>query len=79
MESAVKCKKLINFEIGISINLLLNIVLLHLNTTPTVLLKHSHSPLLKCMEHSEFNEMEITPSKKMTWKLRARVDTGAHF
>jgi len=33
MESAMKCKKLINFEIGISSNLLLNITLLCLNTT----------------------------------------------
>ena len=64
MESATKCKKHMNFEIGISSNLLLNIILLYLNTTPAVLLKLSHSPLPKCMQHSEFNQMEIASSKK---------------
>jgi hypothetical protein len=79
MESTMKCKKLINFEIAISNNLLLNIILLYLNTTPAVLLKLSHSPLLKCMQYSEFNQLEIAPSKKITVRVWARVDTGAHF
>jgi hypothetical protein len=62
----MKCKKLINFEIDISNNLLLNIILLYLNTTSAVLLKLSHSPLLKCMQYLECNQLEIAPSKKMT-------------
>lgn len=70
----MKCKKLNNFEIGISSNLLLNITLLYLNITPAVLLKLFHSPLLKCMQHSEFNQIEIAPSKKMAVGVWAIVD-----
>jgi len=75
----MKCKKLINFEVGVSSNLLLNIILLYLNTTPAVLLNLSHLPLLKCMQYLEFNQLEIAPSKKMIVGVWARVDTSAQF